>query len=236
MNASARRINKLAAHFKYRHYLEIGVLAGTTFLDVEMPERTAVDPGFAFDYKAHENDSTKFFRMMSDDYFANTPFSPAFDIVFIDGFHSFEQVVRDLTNAVLRTHPASIIVLDDTVPDDVYSVINHPGKHAEYRKLDQAPARGWQGDVYKSVFFLHDFWPSLDYRTIVGGGNPQTIVWRANGPVRARRYGDLETISRLTYFDFRENFERFNAASEEEALAACIAGVEAIMEQSSGKG
>ena len=40
MNATARRVNALARQLHCRRYLEIGVLHGTTFRDVEIPERT----------------------------------------------------------------------------------------------------------------------------------------------------------------------------------------------------
>ena len=67
--------------------------------------------------------------------------SKQYDLVLIDGMHTFEQVVRDLSNVLLRTHQRSVIILDDTVPDDVYSAVKDGAASYEYRKLDTAPAR-----------------------------------------------------------------------------------------------
>jgi hypothetical protein len=225
---SSRRINRLSRAFGGRRYLEIGVLHGNTFLDVEVAQRTAVDPGFAFDTDAYANETTRFFRQKSDDFFAAEPILPAYDVALIDGMHTFEQVVRDLSNVLIRTHHRSVIILDDTVPDDLYSVIKDPKASYEYRQKDGVPARGWQGDVYKTVFYIHDFVPCLNYRTIMGQGNPQTLVWRANGIRRTPRFGDLERISRLSYTELHEHFAMMQPCSEDEALAICIAEVSAL--------
>jgi hypothetical protein len=225
---SARRINRLTRELGGQRYLEIGVLHGKTFFDIKVTERTAVDPGFAFDTDAHANEKTRFFRQTSDDFFAAEPILPAYDTVLIDGMHTFEQVVRDLSNVLLRTHPRSVIILDDTVPDDLYSVIKDPKASYEFRKKDAVPARGWQGDVYKTVFYIHDFLPGLNYRTIVRQGNPQTLVWRANGLNRPPRFDNLERISRLTYAELHEHFALMQPSTEDEAIALCISEVSAL--------
>jgi hypothetical protein len=230
MNNSARRANDLARQLGSRRYLEIGVLHGTTFRDVEIADRTAVDPGFGFDTSELANESTRFFRQTSDAFFAEAPILPLYDVVLIDGMHTFEQVVRDLSNVLLRTHHRSAIILDDTVPDDVYSTVKDGLASYNYRKVDHAPARGWQGDVYKTVFYIHDFIPSLNYRTIIGEGNPQTIVWRANGVHRSPVFGDLERISRLSYFEFQDHLAVLQPASGAEAIALCIAEIQALGE------
>jgi hypothetical protein len=228
MNNTARRANVLGKHLGARRYLEIGVLHGHTFRDVEIADRTAVDPGFGFDTNELANDSTRFFKETSDSFFAHQPILPPYDVVLIDGMHTFEQVVRDLSNVLLRTHHRSAIILDDTVPDDAYSTVKDAVASYRYREIDKAPALGWQGDVYKTVFYIHDFFPSLNYRTIMGMGNPQTIVWRANSIQRTPVFGDLERISRLSYFDLKEHIAVLQPATEAEAIALCVAEIQAL--------
>jgi hypothetical protein len=58
------------------------------------------------------------------------------------------------------------------------------------------------GDVFKVVFFLHDFFPNLSFATFQGGGNPQTIVWRAPRGEFKPIFNDVEAIKRMTYGDF----------------------------------
>jgi hypothetical protein len=228
MNNTARRANALGKQLGAKRYLEIGVLHGHTFRDVEIADRTAVDPGFGFDTNELANDSTRFFRETSDSFFTHQPILPPYDVVLIDGMHTFEQVVRDLSNVLLRTHHRSAIILDDTVPDDAYSTVKDAVASYRYREIDKAPAHGWQGDVFKTVFYIHDFFPGLNYRTIMGMGNPQTIVWRANGMQRTPVFGDLEQISRLTYFDLKEHLAVLQPSTEAEAIELCIAEIDAL--------
>jgi Methyltransferase domain len=223
LNHSARRINALAAHLNAKRYLEIGVSTGTTFQDVAIAERTGADPAFAFDIHSLTNETTRLLPQTSDSFFATEPMSSLFDIVFIDGLHTFEQVVRDFSNAILHTHSRSVIVIDDTLPDDVYSA--HPDLDAigRYRRSIGSGAAAWHGDVFKIIFYVHDFWPGLNYRTIVKSGNPQTLVWRAKAKERTPLYNNLEKISRLTYFDLLDHMTVLQPADEEEAINLALA-------------
>jgi len=223
VNHSARRINSLAKQLGARRYLEVGVSAGATFRDVEIAERTGVDPNFLFDTNTLANEFTRLVRSTSDEFFVTEPLFPPYDVIFIDGLHKFEQVVRDLSNALIRTHRHSVIILDDTIAGDVYSAIPDQEAALRYRRAAGIGSSAWNGDVFKTVFYIHDFWPSLNYRTI--GGSPQTLVWRGNGMRRPPLFDDLERISRLTYFDLQENYGVLQLATEEEAIALCAAEV-----------
>ena len=68
--------------------------------------------------------ATVFHEVASDAYFA--PAARGFDIVFLDGLHVFAQTFRDFCNTLLVTHERSLILIDDTVPDDIYSSWPHP--------------------------------------------------------------------------------------------------------------
>jgi hypothetical protein len=228
INHTARRANALAIQLGGRRYLQIGVSRGAGFHDVKIAERTGVDPDFALDIDEAANESTRFVKLTSDAFFANESRLSPYDVVVIDGLHTFEQVVRDLSNVLLCTHDRSAIILDDIVPEDVYSSVKDNLEADRHRKKDGAPDRGWQGDVFKAIFYIHDFWPSLNYRTITGGANSQTLVWRANGVRRTPVFDDLEQISRLTYFDLKEHLAVLQPATEDEAIALCIAEIKAL--------
>jgi hypothetical protein len=225
MNHSARRANALAKHLGARRYLEIGVSSGGTFRDIEIAERTGVDPKFAFNTNEFTNEFTRFVETTSDEFFVKEPLFPPYDIVFVDGLHTFEQVLRDFSNAILHTQRRSVIIFDDTVPSDVYSSIPDQTSALFFRKRADGSNndKSWHGDVFKIVFYIHDFWPSLNYRTIAGSGNPQTIVWRSNNVSRQPLLNNLEKISRLTYFDLREYSSVLQTTTEDEAIALCIA-------------
>ncbi|MBW4034800.1 MAG: class I SAM-dependent methyltransferase [Proteobacteria bacterium] len=222
MNHTARRVNSLARRLNARRYLEIGVFTGLTFRAVEIQERTAVDPAFAFEITEVENDLTRCISTTSDDFFATHKIFPPYDIVFIDGLHTFEQVVRDLSNVILNTHKRSAILIDDTVPIDVYSAIPDQNAALNFRNAAGIDNSMWHGDVFKTVFYIHDFWPNLNYRTIMGDDNPQTLVWRSNSESEGPIFNSLEAISRLSYFNMRDNISGMRMASEQDAIDLCV--------------
>lgn len=223
---SARRINALARRLGARRYLEIGVSTGQTFRAVEIAERTGVDPNFRFDVAEVANATTHLHAMRSDAWFAQAGEADPFDIVFIDGLHVFEQVVRDLTNTLARTSWRSPILIDDTVPIDVFSSLTSQREAVRLRQAVGGTGGAWHGDVFKIVFLIHDFFPFLDYRTITGSGNPQTLVWRAGGLARKPLFDNLERISRLDWFALQSHAPILQTATEDEAIDLCVRAIE----------
>jgi hypothetical protein len=215
---SARRINQLAGLSGAGRYLEIGVQAGATFLDVKVPHRVGVDPAFAFDTARHTGPDTQFHAQTSDSYFAELPLEACFDIVFLDGLHTFEQTLRDLHNAIAHGHRRTIWIIDDTVPVDIYSAHKVQKDAVTMRRQERRQENfAWHGDVYKVVFALHDFYPAFNYCTICTGGNPQTFTW-VEKTARKPLFNDLERISRLDYFEFMRHLDILNPVSEAEGL------------------
>lgn len=221
MSHTSDRINKIAKIFEATRYLEIGVNKGYTFLNVNMQHKTAVDPCFLFDHLSHKNESVVFFEMTSDDYFSKLPellndkpyknveFPFCFDIILIDGLHTFEQSYRDFVNSLPFSHKDTIWIFDDTVPCDPYSAYPHHEKSLKYRADAGLFGRPWHGDVYKTIFAIHDFHPEFSYCTQFDTGNPQTIVWRGVHQEREKVFSSIEEIQKLSYFDFLDNSHLF---------------------------
>jgi hypothetical protein len=222
---SPRRIGRLAAELGATTYLEIGVARGETFRRVTIPRRTGVDPHFAFDVDEVVNAQTVVVTARSDDFFAALDGDRTFDVVFLDGLHTFEQTYRDLCNVLLHAHRRSVILVDDTVPSDPWSALTDQERSYRLREIAGLADRPWHGDVYKVVAAIHSFHPGLDYRTIVGSGNPQTLVWRGrrDGP------GDpplsLEEIARMSYFDLLDRRALLRETTEDDAIATCVAAL-----------
>jgi hypothetical protein len=227
MTHTARRINQLASRLNLQSYLEIGVCNGDTFCLIEIPDRTGVDPAFRFDPDTLRNRNTRLQRETSDAYFAALPISVKYDAIFIDGLHIFEQVVRDFSNSILHTHDQSVILIDDTLPNDVYSSLRDPLDTSRFRHMVANNSRAWHGDVFKMVFYINDFWPCLNYRTIDVGGNPQTLVWRSPAERHDPICNNMELISRLTYFDLHTHINVLRRAGEEDTIAQCVSELEA---------
>ena len=223
INHSARRINRLAEALGATRYLEIGVEEGRTFFDINIFDRTAVDPNLLFDYRLTQTDTTHFFKISSDEFFACHSPSAPFDIIFIDGLHTFEQALRDLLNSLLFVHERSVILLDDVWPSDVFSACRSPVEALQQRHLAGGSDLAWHGDVYKVVFFIAEMMPSLTYGTIEDGGTRQTVIYRKARPDFRPEFGSIEKIERLSYFDFLKRADVMRLGSEESILIQTIA-------------
>src|SRR4030067_205405 len=77
---------------KFQSYLEIGVQNGVTYSAVKCNNKIGIDPAFIENYP-----HIGLAKTTSDDYFKNG--CGKFDIVFIDGLHTYEQIKRDLNNS-----------------------------------------------------------------------------------------------------------------------------------------
>lgn len=217
---SVRRITALSAISGAQSYLEVGVAAGGTFLGVKIRRKHAVDVRFKFDHKERETDTVKFFKMTSDEYFTDCV-DPAekYDIIFLDGLHTFEQTLRDFCASLMHSHDNTIWLIDDVFPTDIFSAQRNATASRKYRRLHGREGDAWHGDVFKVIFALHDFFPNISYKTISTGGNPQTVLLKRPRTSFKPLYNDLERISRMSYYDFYENQEILQLEPEEGVLA-----------------
>lgn len=199
---AARRINQLLSLPGHpARYLEIGLGEGRTIERVQADARWGVDPAPRFSLTALP-DGVRIFTGTSDEFFrAAVPAQP-FGVIYIDGLHHFEQTYRDLLNSLCHVAPGGSILIDDTVPCDEVSGI--PDQAQSLRRRAELGLAGtpWHGDVWKVVLAIATRHPDLEFRTMIGSGNPQTLVWRAPGvpltPAPAAD-ADLERIAATSY-------------------------------------
>lgn len=121
-------------------YLEIGVNLGAS-LTLAKGRAIGVDP--LFSVRERVSEQTTLVEMQSDDFFekkAEDLLDVKPDLIFIDGMHLFEFVLRDFMNVEAIAAPHALVVVDDIYP-------NHPAQAARERMT-----RYWTGDVWK----LHD--------------------------------------------------------------------------------
>lgn len=216
---TVRRIKQIAEYNLARSYLEVGVSSGETFLALDFPFKVAVEPSFAFNIYDHQKEGTVYFNDASDVFFesistqdvkrsnygANAAQIPdTFDIIFIDGLHTFEQSYRDFLNSLKHAHDKTVWILDDTVPSDPYSA--YPDQTLSYKMRHGAGVSGysWHGDVYKTLIAIHDYHPEFRYATLMEG-NPQTVCWMGSHEKRKRVSSSLEALKYFSYFDFLDN-------------------------------
>lgn len=220
---SVRRIHAIQRMTGATRYLEVGVYGGETFLNVQLPYKDAVDPEFRLNTAFYSSEAVRFFATTSDDFFTSTLPRPQYDIIFLDGLHTFEQTYRDFLATLLLSHERTVWVIDDTLPCDAYSALPHQGHSIAERQKAGMPGNPWHGDIFKVVYALHDYCPTLNFATIVDMGNPQTLVWREPRAPFAPAFPNLEAISRASYFDMDQHAAAMRYSTEENALAQLAA-------------
>ena len=108
------------------NYLEIGCFDNKAFDTIPLPleQKIGVDPLRGGTH-----------RMTSDVFFSNN--KKKFDVIFIDGLHSYDQCSKDCTNSINFLNEDGIIILHDMMP-----------RH----KTEESPK--FSGDVWKVAFEL----------------------------------------------------------------------------------
>lgn len=106
-------INSLINLFGYKNYLEIGVGEGINFKDIEIENKECCDPN-SNDEDGYYSDVT--YEMTSDKMFETIDKDKKWDIIFIDGYHEGNQVMRDLFNSMKHLSDNGIILIHDSIP------------------------------------------------------------------------------------------------------------------------
>ena len=181
MDWSIRRLKSIQQIVNARRYLEIGVQAGTTFRSLKMDRMDGVDPNFLFDVDRVVGNGRHLHEMTSDEFFLKNLGVEKYDLIFIDGLHTYDQTYRDFCNVSLRLHTRSVIVINDVLPCDKHSALRTQDECIASRRADSnfngENLRAWHGDVFRLLVFLNLFYTSLCYATVPGKQGVQTIIW-----------------------------------------------------------
>jgi hypothetical protein len=171
-------INFLIKKHGYKRYLEIGVQnTAQNFDKIEVEYKVCVDP----DPKAKAS-----YLMTSDEFFENCKSffmnEMKFDIIFIDGMHTAEQVKKDFENSIYLLSEGGSIILHDCNPlKEEYTIVPRP-----------KPTGNWHGDVYKFV--------SRIPKTNIISGIPKNQFYTVNIDCGCGVYfGGIDGISRHRY-------------------------------------
>ena len=128
-------INHFITKYNFINYLEIGVFNGDCITKVIAQHKDGVDPGAEGVVHPEVNypiTSDEFFELIKNH-------DIKYDIVFIDGLHHSDQVIKDINNSLKHTIDGGVIVMHDCSP---------PTKaNAQVPRNGQ---REWNGDVYKA--------------------------------------------------------------------------------------
>ena len=101
-------INNLVKKYDYKSYLEIGVRHFVCFDGVNLPveNKNSIDPNY---------DGVTY-KLTSDEAFESMSEEKKWDIIFIDGYHESNQVLRDIQNSLKHLNDGGSIVCHDMLP------------------------------------------------------------------------------------------------------------------------
>ncbi len=132
-------VNELATLGSEGRVLEIGVQRGVCGSRLQAREKWGVDPEPIGNAERHY---TRFFACTSDQFFARLVPDRLFDVVFVDGLHHADQVLRDVENALKHLAPGGAVVLHDCNPQ------------SEAAQRVPRATGVWNGDCWKAVVAL----------------------------------------------------------------------------------
>ena len=163
----------------YTNYLEIGCDQNQLFSKVIIDNKIGVDPVSGGNIRKTSDD---FFKVNND----------KFDIVFIDGLHTYEQVKKDILNSVNCLNVNGIILVHDCMPDSL-------GKQAVPRYKMQ-----WNGDVWKAIVDLRQK-ENLDIYTCEMDQGIGIITKKKNSSLLSLN----KPINKIKFRDYFDNYKEY---------------------------
>lgn len=157
---------QLSRKRRIRTYLEIGVQAGLVLEKIAARHAVAVDPQFTLTANvAREKHRVSLVQCTSDEFFADTDaraiIGSDLDLVFLDGFHNFEFLLRDLMNTEALSHRSTLVALHDCLPLNEFMIDRNEIAAVERGQSSSYP-NAWTGDVWKVIPILQKYRPDLN--------------------------------------------------------------------------
>lgn len=139
-------INTLVVKYNYKSYLEVGTQDPSSNFDlINIQHKVSIDP---FPRGAVT------FVGTSDEYFDSITKDVKYDIIFIDGLHHSEQVLKDIENSLNHLSDNGTIVCHDCLPTT---------EKMQYR---EDHGEEWTGDVWKAIAELRVVRTDLDIKVV----------------------------------------------------------------------
>jgi hypothetical protein len=169
-------INEIMKTSNAMCYLEIGVSNGNNFNSINAFHKISVDP---------DPNSTANLIKTSDEFFRDN--EDTFDVIFIDGLHTEEQVTKDIRNSLEILSENGFIICHDTNPIE------------KQHQTEQFNGSLWNGTCWRSIVRLKQEREDLKIMTI-DEDHGCTIITRSNEKQKL-----LSKELELTYENLEKN-------------------------------
>ena len=175
-------INKIIKKKKFESYLEIGCQSDVNFSKIIIKNKIGVDP---------QSGGTH--RMTSDDFFKQN--KSIFDLIFIDGLHVYEQVLKDIENSLKVLNDNGVILIHDCLPAKIW-----------HQTIPQTHS-SWNGDVWKSIVKSRTR-IDIDTYTIEADQGLGLILKRENKDLLVDKIENFKNLKFRDYYIHHKKFMR----------------------------
>tara|TARA_Y100001958_G_C21068922_1_gene429123 strand:+ start:61 stop:738 length:678 start_codon:yes stop_codon:yes gene_type:complete len=165
---------------QYKSYLEIGCDNDENFSKIIIDNKIGVDP-----LKGGT------LRMTSDEFFKSN--KHLFDIIFLDGLHTYEQTIKDIDNSLRFLNKKGVIMIHDCLPKKIWNQIV-PRMYGH-----------WNGDVWKAIVHSRTY-QYADTYTLKADHGLGIIFKRRNKKVLNI---DVKNFKNLKFSDYYLKHEEF---------------------------
>jgi len=180
-------IKKIIKRENYKSYLEIGCDNDENFSQITLKDKVGVDP-----LKGGT------IRMTSDEFFFKN--KKNFDIVFLDGLHTYEQTIKDINNSLKVLNNKGVILIHDCLPKKIWNQIV-PRMYGH-----------WNGDVWKAIVHSRTYDHADTYTCIADHGLGVVFKRKNRNPLIL----DLKNFKKLKFSDYYNNHNKYmNLVSHE---------------------
>ena len=173
-------IQEIINQKEYKNYLEIGCDNDENFSKIQIENKIGVDP-----LKGGT------LRMTSDEFFKKN--RQNFDIIFLDGLHTYEQTIRDIDNGLRFLNTSGVILVHDCLPKKIWNQIV-PRLYGH-----------WNGDVWKAIVHSRTY-SNADTYTCVADHGIGVIFNRKN---KNRLIIDKTNFKNLKFADYYNNHNQY---------------------------
>jgi hypothetical protein len=173
-------IQKIINKRNYKKYLEIGCDKDENFSQIKIENKTGVDP---------RRGGT--LRMTSDNFFKNN--NKNFDLIFLDGLHTYEQTIKDIDNSLKVINQNGVIIIHDCLPKKIWNqVVPRIYGH-------------WNGDVWKAIVHSRTYYNADTYTCIADHG--LGIIFKREN--RNHLNLDVKNFKKLKFADYYNHHKKF---------------------------
>ena len=164
----------------YKTYLEIGCDRNENFSKIVIDHKVGVDP---------ERGGT--LRMTSDQFFQKN--KESFDLIFLDGLHTYEQTIKDINNAIQSIKDNGIILIHDCLPKKIWNQIV-PRIYGH-----------WNGDVWKAIVEARTY-TNIETFTCIADHGLGVILKRKNSKILDIKNKDFKNLKFSDYYKQHKDF------------------------------